>query len=67
MHFTFRIEHLHDHVLSRVPFNIFGYIRPKLVIVTTPNAEFNVLFPDFNRFRHPDHKFEWTRKQFEDW
>jgi len=35
--------------------------------MTTPNAEFNVLFPNLNGFRHPDHKFEWTRQQFGDW
>jgi hypothetical protein len=37
-------------------------MRPKLVVVTTPNAEYNTLFPDFEGpFRHWDHKFEWTR------
>lgn len=39
--------------------------------MTTPNFEFNVLFPDFKqgvrKFRHPDHKFEWTRAEFEAW
>ena len=42
---------------------------PALVIVTTPNAEYNVRFetlpPDM--FRHPDHRFEWTRDQFAAW
>lgn len=50
------------------PYNIFGYIRPLVVAVTTPNADFNVLFSKMgNSFRHWDHKFEWTREQFEDW
>ena len=36
--------------------------------MTTPNSEFNIVFgPDFSGFRHWDHKFEWTRKEFEDW
>ncbi len=35
--------------------------------MTTPNAEFNVLFPGFKGFRHPDHKFEWSRAEFQDW
>ncbi|KAL0107385.1 hypothetical protein PUN28_015738 [Cardiocondyla obscurior] len=61
------IEHLYPDTLIDLPFNIFGYIKPELVIITTPNAEFNVLFPNFSGYRHPDHKFEWTRKQFQDW
>jgi len=50
-----------------LPSNIFEYIMPKVAIVTTPNADFNVLFPNFSGYRHPDHKFEWTRKQFQEW
>jgi hypothetical protein len=48
---------------------VFGVIRPKLVVFTTPNSEFNVRFgPDFEGpFRHWDHKFEWTRMEFADW
>ena len=42
-------------------------LRPKVVAMTTPNAEFNVLFPGFSGFRHADHRFEWTRKEFELW
>lgn len=41
-----------------------------MVIFTTPNFEFNVLFgePIFpNGFRHDDHKFEWTRAEFQEW
>ncbi|KOC66014.1 Small RNA 2'-O-methyltransferase [Habropoda laboriosa] len=61
------IEHLYPDTLTDLPHNIFGYIKPKLAIITTPNADFNVLFPNFSGFRHPDHKFEWTRQQFQDW
>lgn len=61
------IEHLYPDTLMDLPFNIFEYIMPKVVIVTTPNADFNVLFPNFSGYRHPDHKFEWTREQFQDW
>ena len=63
----FRVEHLHESELSQLPKAIFGQIAPQLVIMTTPNAEFNVLFPNLTGFRHPDHKFEWTRQQFGDW
>lgn len=45
-------------------------MQPKIVIFSTPNAEFNVLFSGSrfaNGFRHEDHKFEWTQEQFCDW
>ncbi|KAF2878686.1 hypothetical protein ILUMI_27494 [Ignelater luminosus] len=61
------IEHLYPDTLDALPYNIFGFIKPKLAIFTTPNADFNVLFPNFKGFRHIDHKFEWTRSQFESW
>ncbi|XP_043515367.1 myb-like protein A [Frieseomelitta varia] len=61
------IEHLHPSTLAKVPQNIFGFIRPKVAVITTPNADFNVLFSNVFRFRHYDHKFEWTRQQFQKW
>ncbi|XP_076280297.1 hen1 methyltransferase isoform X2 [Lasioglossum baleicum] len=61
------IEHLYPDTLRDLPENIFGFIKPKVAVMTTPNAEFNVLFPNFTGFRHPDHKFEWTRQEFEHW
>lgn len=63
------IEHLYPDVLENVPYNIFGYIKPKIAIFTTPNVEFNILFQleQSNGFRHWDHKFEWTRSQFKNW
>ncbi|MGH6862852.1 MAG: 3' terminal RNA ribose 2'-O-methyltransferase Hen1, partial [Methylocella sp.] len=46
-----------------------GDRRPGTVVVTTPNAEYNALFPNLaaGTFRHPDHRFEWTRAEFRDW
>lgn len=67
MNILYRIEHLYPDTVENSPYNIFSYIKPKLVILTTPNSEFNVLFGGPPRFRHYDHKFEWTREQFEDW
>ncbi|EZA56852.1 hypothetical protein DMN91_000593 [Ooceraea biroi] len=61
------VEHMYLSELIDFPHNIFGYIMPKVAIITTPNADFNVLFPNFSGYRHPDHKFEWTREQFQDW
>lgn len=64
------IEHMTEPVLKLLVENIFGFIRPKVVIISTPNAEFNVLFTGLNetsKLRHWDHKFEWTRQQFQEW
>jgi hypothetical protein len=39
------------------------------VVITTPNAEYNVKFESLQAgtFRHQDHRFEWTRQQFAAW
>lgn len=66
--FNSSIEHLYPDELDAFPYNIFGFVAAKLVIVTTPNADFNVVFSDDpKRLRNRDHKFEWTRSEFEDW
>ena len=64
---SFRIEHLHPNTLSKLPEVVFGQLQPCYAIVSTPNSEYNVLFPNFTGFRHWDHKFEWTRKEFTKW
>ena len=62
------VEHLWPETLKKLPNNIFGFIKPKHVIISTPNSEYNVIFNNSPpRFRHWDHKFEWSRKEFEDW
>lgn len=63
------IEHLFPLVLEAVPQNVFGFIRPKVAMFSTPNSEYNVHFDGLleNGFRHEDHKFEWTRAQFKEW
>jgi 3' terminal RNA ribose 2'-O-methyltransferase Hen1 len=63
------IEHLEPDRLPALTRVVFGDARPSTVIVTTPNAEYNALFPNLNAnaFRHPDHRFEWTRAQFRAW
>jgi hypothetical protein len=44
-------------------------MRPRHVVVTTPNSEYNVRYPALagGGFRHPDHRFEWTRLEFATW
>ncbi len=37
-----RIEHLEPEALGRFVRNVFGFMVPKVVILTTPNSEFNV-------------------------
>jgi 3' terminal RNA ribose 2'-O-methyltransferase Hen1 len=63
------IEHVDPDRLASVESSVFGHARPNSVIVTTPNSEYNVLYPTLaaGRFRHPDHRFEWTRAEFADW
>ncbi|HZO57534.1 MAG TPA: 3' terminal RNA ribose 2'-O-methyltransferase Hen1 [Bryobacteraceae bacterium] len=63
------IEHLDASRLSALERVVFEFARPRHVVVTTPNREFNVLFPTLpsGRFRHSDHRFEWTRGEFAAW
>ena len=63
------IEHLDADRLPALAKVVFGAARPATVVVTTPNAEYNALFPNLapGAMRHPDHRFEWTRAQFRDW
>lgn len=61
------IEHLTLADLGDFSDVVFGYMIPVVVIISTPNAEFNTLLPGLTGFRHPDHKFEWTRAQFQSW
>ncbi|KAM9358404.1 small RNA 2'-O-methyltransferase [Symphorus nematophorus] len=61
------IEHLTLADVEHFSEVVFGYMTPVAVIVSTPNAEFNPLFPGLEGFRHSDHKFEWTRAEFQSW
>lgn len=63
------IEHLNPPRLSAFERVLFEFARPKTVVLTTPNREYNVMWETLpaGQFRHPDHRFEWTRSQFQDW
>ncbi|CAJ0883726.1 12229_t:CDS:2 [Entrophospora sp. SA101] len=67
------IEHVDPPVLDKFFDVVFGTYKPKLVIVTTPNVEFNIYFPQLKygtseaTLRIEDHRFEWTRQEFQDW
>ncbi|NXI62786.1 HENMT methyltransferase, partial [Anseranas semipalmata] len=61
------IEHLEESELEKFPEVVFGFMAPTMVVISTPNSEFNPLLPGVTVFRHPDHKFEWDRAQFQSW
>ncbi|NWR49660.1 HENMT methyltransferase, partial [Regulus satrapa] len=61
------IEHLEEAELKKFPEVVFGFMAPSIVVISTPNSEFNPLFPRVVLFRHPDHKFEWSQAQFQSW
>jgi 3' terminal RNA ribose 2'-O-methyltransferase Hen1 len=63
------IEHVDPTRLAALERCVFREAAPATVIVTTPNVEYNVRFPDLpsGAFRHRDHRFEWTRAEFAGW
>lgn len=63
------IEHLDAPRLGTLVQVLFGEYRPSLVVITTPNREYNVMWPSLSAgtFRHRDHRFEWTRAEFVAW
>jgi 3' terminal RNA ribose 2'-O-methyltransferase Hen1 len=63
------IEHMDAPRLAAFERVVFEQARPRTVVVTTPNAEYNVRFPGLpaGRFRHKDHRFEWSREEFRTW
>ena len=63
------IEHMDASRLDAFEEAVFGTAKPNAVLITTPNTEYNVLFDGLpaGAFRHRDHRFEWTRGQFQTW
>lgn len=63
------IEHLDPPRLTAMEGVVFGHARPRRVVITTPNAEYNRKWPTLpaGKFRHNDHRFEWTREEFYAW
>lgn len=63
------VEHLEPSRLGAFERTVFEFAKPSTVIVTTPNAEYNAKFESLpaGKMRHRDHRFEWTRVEFEDW
>ena len=63
------IEHLDASRLSAFERVLFEFACPQMVVLTTPNVEYNIKFENLpaGRFRHKDHRFEWTRTEFQSW
>ncbi|MEV7520945.1 3' terminal RNA ribose 2'-O-methyltransferase Hen1 [Streptomyces sp. NPDC091371] len=63
------IEHLDEERLPALEYAVFGAARPRTVLVTTPNVEYNVRWETLpaGHVRHGDHRFEWTREEFRAW
>jgi 3' terminal RNA ribose 2'-O-methyltransferase Hen1 len=63
------IEHIDPDRLGSVERVVFEFAKPGLVLVTTPNREYNAKFEGMapGQLRHADHRFEWTRAEFHAW
>lgn len=63
------IEHLDQPRLAAFERVLFEFAKPATVVLTTPNVEYNVRFETLpaGAFRHKDHRFEWTRAEFNQW
>ncbi len=63
------IEHLDAGRLAFFERVVFEYAKPGTVVITTPNVEYNARFPTLppGELRHKDHRFEWSRAEFQAW
>ncbi len=63
------IEHIDEERLKTMARVVFEFAQPNTVIMTTPNGEYNIMYENLHgeNFRHTDHRFEWSRYQFETW
>ncbi|CAL8467773.1 g7311 [Coccomyxa elongata] len=67
------VEHLDIDVLEQVGPVVLGSLAPKILVMTTPNREYNVVLQQLgscllaNNLRNSDHRFEWTRQEFQSW
>ena len=63
------IEHLDPSRISSFERVVFEFATPRTVIITTPNSEYNIHYPNLSegKLRHTDHRFEWTRLEFSNW
>lgn len=63
------IEHIDPERLHAFEEALFGFAHPSLVLLTSPNSEYNAKYEGLAEgdMRHMDHRFEWTRAEFTAW
>jgi len=63
------IEHLDQSRLDSFERVVFAHAHPTHIVITTPNLDYNARFETLpaGTLRHRDHRFEWTRAEFESW
>jgi 3' terminal RNA ribose 2'-O-methyltransferase Hen1 len=63
------VEHLDPPRLAAFERVLFEFARPATIVMSTPNREYNVKFETMQAgsLRHKDHRFEWTRSEFQSW
>lgn len=63
------VEHFDVARLAAFQSVLFGSARPRVVVLTTPNKEYNTNYARLyaDGLRHADHRFEWTRDEFSSW
>ncbi|MCL2151253.1 MAG: 3' terminal RNA ribose 2'-O-methyltransferase Hen1 [Coriobacteriia bacterium] len=63
------IEHLDKSRLTAFERVLFEFAKPPVVIITTPNREYNSKYANLaaSELRHGDHRFEFTRAEFQQW
>jgi 3' terminal RNA ribose 2'-O-methyltransferase Hen1 len=63
------VEHLDPPRLAAFERTLFEFARPTTIVLTTPNREYNIVWPTLpaGQLRHADHRFEWSRQEFERW
>lgn len=63
------VEHLDPGRLTAFEQVLFGAAKPPVVVLTTPNFEYNENYQNLgqDRLRHGDHRFEWSRGEFRKW
>lgn len=63
------VEHLDPARLPAFERSVFEFAAPGVVALTTPNADYNLRFRGLRpgQLRHPDHRFEWSRRDFQSW
>jgi 3' terminal RNA ribose 2'-O-methyltransferase Hen1 len=63
------VEHMDPPRLAAFERVLFGHARPRTIVITTPNREYNAVWESLPKgaLRHRDHRFEWSRKEFQAW